>query len=105
MAIAKGNSNPALQVLALRGYLKLVGLPSERPNAESARLLGDAVALAKEAAEKRTLLSILVNYPCPESIRIAESMAKDETVASEAKAALDRLSGGGRGPRRRGGPQ
>jgi len=105
MAIAKGNSNPALQVLALRGYLKLVGLPSERPNAESARLLGDAVALAKEVAEKRTLLSILVNYPCPESIRIAESMAKDETVASEAKAALDRLSGGGRGPRRRGGPQ
>ena len=60
---------------------------------------------SKEVAEKRTLLSILVNYTCPESIRIAESMAKDETVASEAKAALDRLSGGGRGPRRRGGPQ
>jgi HEAT repeat protein len=99
LGIAKSHANPVFQTLALRGYLKLVGLPSERPNAESARLLGDAAALAKEVAEKRTLLSLLANYPCKESLQIAETMAKDPAVASEAKAAIDRINGapGGRG--------
>src|SRR5205823_6872280 len=39
LAAAKTNPSPALRILALRGYLKLVGLPSQRPNPESARLL------------------------------------------------------------------
>ena len=99
LAVAKSNSNQALQILALRGYLKLVALPSQRPNPESARLLSDALGLARQPAEKIALLALLPNYPCAESRQIAESMLKDEAVSKEAQAAIDRLNGGGRGGR------
>jgi HEAT repeat protein len=102
LAVAKNSGNPAFQVLALRGYLKLVSVPSTRPYAESARLLASAAPLAKDAAEKRTLLSLLPNYPCPESMQLAESMMKDEAVATEAKVALERLKSGAGAPRNRG---
>jgi hypothetical protein len=36
----KSTANQSLQVLALREYLKLLALPSQGPDAESARLLG-----------------------------------------------------------------
>ena len=104
LAVARSNPNQALQVLALRGYLKLVGLPSQRPNPESARLLSDAMGLARQPAEKIALLALLPNYPCAESRQIAQSMLKDEAVSKEAQAAIDRLNGapggsGGRGVR------
>jgi hypothetical protein len=108
LAVAKSNSNEAFQILALRGYIKLVGLPSQRPNPESAGLLRDAAVLAKQPAEKIAVLSLLPNYPCPESMAIAQSMLNDQAVGNEAKAAVDRLNGapGPRGGRRaRGGQQ
>jgi HEAT repeat protein len=105
LAVARSNSNQALQVLALRGYLKLVGLPSQRPNPESARLLSDVVGAARQPAEKIALLALLPNYPCAESRQIAESMLKDEAVGKEAQAAIDRLNGGGRGGRGGRGPR
>jgi len=92
LALAKNDSNAALQVLALRGYLKLVGLPSERPASDSARLLAEAMPLAKQTAEKRTVLSLVGNYPCKESLQIAEASANDESVAKEAKAAVDKIN-------------
>ena len=92
LALSKNDSAGALQVLALRGYLKLVGLPSDRPAAESARLLAEAMPLAKQTAEKRTVLSLVGNYPCPEALRIAEASTSDEAVAKEAKAAVDKIN-------------
>lgn len=104
LAVAKSDPNQAFQVLALRGYLKLVALPSQRANSESAGLLRDAAALARQPAEKIAVLSLLPNYPCPESLAIAQSMLNDAAVGNEAKTAMDRLNGapgprGGRGAR------
>jgi hypothetical protein len=93
LAVARSNSNQAFQVLALRGYLKVVALPSQRSNPESARLLRDAADLAKQPAEKIAVLSLLPNYPCKESLQIAQSMMNDEAVSREAQAAMDRING------------
>jgi hypothetical protein len=90
-AVAKSSTNPTQQVLASRGYLKLMAIPSQRPNPESARLLGEAMQLAKEPAEKRTVLSLLLTYPCKESLKLAEALLGDAAVADEAKAAVDRI--------------
>ena len=90
-AVAKSSTNPAQQILALRGYLKLMVIPSQRPNPESARLLGEAMQLAKEPAEKQTVLSLLPTYPCKESLELAEASLGDAAVANEAKAAVDRV--------------
>jgi HEAT repeat protein len=92
MDFAKGTANQSLQVLALRGYLKLIALPSQRPDAESARLLGEAMTLAKLPPEKRQVLAVLTNYPCKETLEIAQAAVADESVAKEAKAAVDKIN-------------
>jgi HEAT repeat protein len=97
LVLAKTQTSPALQILALRGYMKLAGLPSDRPNAESAKLLVPAAELAKEPAEKRALLAVLANYPCKESLDIVQSMAGDAAVAAEAKTAATRMQAAMRG--------
>jgi HEAT repeat protein len=91
LTIAKTPANPALGILALRGYVKLAGLPSERPNTESAKLLVPAAELAKEPAEKRALLAVLANYPCKESLDLIQSMTNDPAVTAEAKTAATRM--------------
>jgi HEAT repeat protein len=91
LALAKNRGEPGLQILSLRGYLKLLALPSQRSHAESARLLGEAIQLAKEPAEKRSALAQLTAYPCEEALKIAETYLKDQTVAVEAKASVERI--------------
>ncbi len=89
--IAKGDSNPAFRILALRGYIRLIGLPASRPATATAALLAQAMSLAKQPEEKKAVLALLPRAVCPESLKIAEAALKDEAVASEAKMAADRL--------------
>jgi HEAT repeat protein len=90
--LAASGSNPALRTLALRGYLKLLALPAQRSNPETVSLLGKAIRFANEPAEKRTVLSLLVAYPCDEALKLAEELFKDPAVATEAKVSFDRIS-------------
>ena len=55
-----------LQVLALRGVLKLMLAPSQRPVAESGRMLGESMRLASQTAEKINILSMLPYFPSKE---------------------------------------
>ncbi len=91
-ALAQSAPTPALSVLALRGYLKLLALPSDRAPAESARMLRDAMNLAKQTPEKRAILALLPSFPSPESLKIAEAALKEPAVAREARIALDRIT-------------
>jgi HEAT repeat protein len=93
LAAARNDANPTLQVLALRGYLKLMALPSQRLAVESAKMLGEAMQLARQPAEKRTVLSLLSTFPCKESLQIAEAAVKDPQVMQEAKMAVERING------------
>jgi hypothetical protein len=93
LAVARTQQNPGLQVLALRGYLRLLGLPSRRPPVETAQRLGEAMSLARQAAEKRTILSMLSNFAGKEALAVAEAATKDPEVAKEAAAAVDRING------------
>ena len=88
---ASAESSPTLQVLAVRGYLRLVTQPSTRPSAETAKLLADAVPMAKQPEEKKTILAALQKTVCPESLELAESMMNDAAVANEAKLAAESL--------------
>lgn len=92
LSVAKGGSDPALQVLALRGYVKLLSLPSQRPVPESARLLGEAMQLAKATSERRMVLSLLPTYPCKESLELAQASLNDQAVSREAKAAIGQIN-------------
>ena len=52
LEIAGADASPALQVLSLQGYIRLIGIPDNRPPADTVRMLSDAIHRAKRAEEK-----------------------------------------------------
>jgi HEAT repeat protein len=92
LTAARSDSVPAHQVLALRGVIRLVGLPgSSHTSREKAAVLATVMGLAKEPAEKRAALSLLPRYPTKEALDAATNAIQDPQVAAEAKAAAARL--------------
>ncbi len=81
-----------LQVLALRGVLKLILLQPQRPAGESGRLLAAAMSLASQNAEKFAILSLLPAFPCPESLEVARGAENDPAVVTEAKVAAAQVT-------------
>jgi HEAT repeat protein/type 1 glutamine amidotransferase len=91
LAIAEKDLNPSSQILALRGYIKLVSLPESRSAAETVKLLGKAMVLSQRTEEKRLVLAALPQFPCPEALQLAESTAGDSALSKEAKLAVSRI--------------
>jgi HEAT repeat protein len=91
LSLAGRTQSTAHQVLALRGVLRLMDLPSTRTAAEAVQILDGVTKLAKQPEEKRGVLALLPRFPTKESLQIAEALEADPAVASEAKAALQRL--------------
>ena len=87
LEIAGTDASPALQVLSLQGYIRLIGIPDNRPPADTVRMLSDAIHRAKRAEEKRAALSLLQRINTPEALAVAEDAIKDQDVSGEAKAA------------------
>jgi hypothetical protein len=75
----------------LRGYLKLIAVPSKRTAPENVTLLREAMTLARQSAEKKTVLSLLPAYACNEALKLAEESRSDETVKMEAELAANRI--------------
>ncbi len=94
LQFAKSASQPAnnLQVLALRGVLKLILLQPRRPASESGRLLAEAMGLATQRAEKFSILSLLQSFPSQESLETARAAQGDAAVANEAKVAFAQVT-------------
>jgi HEAT repeat protein len=91
LGIARTSADPQVQILALRGCLKLIALPSPRPVRESATLLSELMPLARQPAEKKAVLALLPVYPCEEGRQLAEKSLDDPTVSTEAKASVERI--------------
>jgi type 1 glutamine amidotransferase/HEAT repeat protein len=91
LRVAGGAVDPTLKVLALRGYLGLLQRPANRTSAETAKLLGNAMAVAARPEDKKTVLAALQRVTAPESLRIAEEATRDPAVAEEARLAAATL--------------
>jgi HEAT repeat protein len=92
LEIARSSANPTLQVVALRGYIKLVSLHAGRTAADSARMLIEAMRLATRPEEKRSVLALLPGFPCQESLDLANQYRNDPDLGKEAGVAADRLA-------------
>ena len=93
--VARGDSDATRQILALRGYIKVIGVPSDRSPAQSVALLKQAWPLAKQPAERRAVLALLQLYPTREALQMVETAAADPGVAKEAKAAAEAIRASG----------
>ena len=79
------------RVLALRAYIRMIGLePYREPEAAAADLL-KVLALSPRPEEKKLILGMLGRFPCVTSLKTAESLLADPAVAAEAKVAADRI--------------
>jgi hypothetical protein len=88
---ARNDPSQNLQILSLRGYIRLIGLPDDRPQAETVRLLSEAMGLAKQADEKKAVLALVARINSPQALALAEAAMNDAEVAAEAKLAADRI--------------
>src|SRR6266850_2250756 len=91
LVIAREDPSQTNKVLALRGYVRVVALPSERRPAETARMLGEALSIAP-TAEKKSILGALGAVGDVEALHLASPLMDDEQVRTEAITAALRIA-------------
>ena len=89
IGVARSDSSAINQVLALRGVIRLVALDSTRSDGGTAKILGDAMKLAKRPDEKRAILAILPR--CEAALSIAQGCCADAAVKDEAELAVRKI--------------
>lgn len=93
LSIAVNDTSKVNQILALRGYVNLVSLPSDRSVQENTELLSVAMELAQRPEERKLVLSTLSSFACQEALDLAKSYLQDKNLAAEAKHAVAKIEG------------
>lgn len=86
--LAQHADDATQRVLALRGYVRLVGLPSERPPAQTIEMYQTAMKLAEQPEERRLVLAGLGAVRHPDVLGVIEGYLTDAELRGEAEAAV-----------------
>jgi HEAT repeat protein len=92
LKVAKESENQLQKTLALRGYVRLIGLESEKPPEEIIKMYKEAMAIAPNAAEKKMVLSGLANMQSVEALQMAGEYLADSDLKQEAEAAVVKIA-------------
>ena len=88
LRIAGAAGSEVHQILALRGYVRLAGMPSKgRTTARTMAMFRNAAKLAKRADEKRLILGGLRNVRSIDALNMAVEYLSDKALAREAGSA------------------
>lgn len=88
LKVVRTSDNEIHRVLALRGHIRLTGLDSERPEAETLMLYQEAMGLASAASEKKMVLSGLGNVGTIAALEMATGYLDDSELQQEAEVAV-----------------
>jgi len=91
LEIAQKSKDLTHQVLALRGFVRMIGLEKYRAPEAAVRSLKTALDLSTRPEEKRLVLGTLPDFACPEALALAESLLNVEGVREEAQAAVEKI--------------
>ncbi len=91
LKLAQTGATPRHQVLALRGFIRLVKNDEERPEEQTVALYQQAMKLAKEDGEKKSVLSGLAELSTLPALTTAMSGMNDPTVQEEVGVAVLKL--------------
>jgi len=94
LKVADNSGNKVHRILALRGFVRLLGLPSDRPAGETIEMYKKAMKLAPDAGEKKKVLSGLSNTKSLAALQMAAGYLDDESLFVEAGAAVINIAGG-----------
>lgn len=91
LELAKSETNNTLSILALRGYIRMVGLPSQRKAGETVKMLQDAMAAAKRNDEKKMVLGGLGEVKDVAALDVVAPFLEAEGLQGEACAAAIKI--------------
>jgi HEAT repeat protein/type 1 glutamine amidotransferase len=92
LKIAQTSGNQTHRTLALRGYVRLIGLDSTRSAKETIKMYRQAMKLAANADEKKMVLSALANVKGIESLNMAAAHLDNQALQQEAGAAVVKIA-------------
>ncbi len=92
LKIAQTSRDQTEKILALRGFVRLLGLPSARSSTETLALYQTALQLAPNLDEQRMVLSGLSQQKGVDALMMATRYLSDATLNAEATAAVLKIS-------------
>lgn len=90
--LARRPANDIHRVLALRGYVRLIGVNSGRASLETAKMYQEAMTLAPNADEKKMILSGLAGAPSLAALQVAANALQDAALKEEAEVAAVKIA-------------
>ena len=96
LGVAKSDSDKARQIMAMRGYIRVVTIGGEgKPDAAVCKtrsgLLADGLKVATGTPEKTQILAALASFPCSDGLIVAKGCVGDKALAKEAKLAISKI--------------
>jgi len=92
LKVTQTSTNPVHKVLALRGFVRLLGLESDRPAEQTIDLYKKAMDLAGDATEKKRVLSGLASTKSLAALNMAAGYLDDLALHLEAESAAVRIA-------------
>jgi len=92
LKVAQTSTNQVHKVVALRGFVRLLGLESDRPAEQTIDLYKKAMDLAGDATEKKRVLSGLANTKSLVALDMAAGYLDDVALHLEAESAAVRIA-------------
>ena len=89
--IARTSKNSTIQVLAVRGYIRLTAAEKYRRPEEAVKDMKLALDLSSRPEEMKQVLGALPDFAGPEALALAESLAGTPAVQEEAKTAIKKI--------------
>jgi HEAT repeat protein len=92
LQIAQFSDNQVHRILALRGFVRLLGLKSDRPIDKTIEMYQKAMSLAPNEAEKKRVLSGLAEVKSLEALQMAAEYLDDSALCFEAELAVVKIA-------------
>ncbi|HPD14769.1 MAG TPA: HEAT repeat domain-containing protein [Planctomycetota bacterium] len=92
--------NETHRVLALRGYVRMLALPSDRPIEDVLKRYDEAMKLTTRAEEKKQVLAMMAELRHPAVLKALEPYAADAALKAEAEAAIKKVTEAMKAPAR-----
>jgi HEAT repeat protein len=92
LQIAQSSDNQVHRILALRGFVRLLGLESDRPTGKTIEMYRKAMSLAPNETEKKRVLSGLAEVKSLEALQMAAEYLEDSALCLEAELAVVKIA-------------
>jgi HEAT repeat protein len=94
LTIAKTSENKVHKILALRGFVRLIGIDENLSADEAIKMYRQAMELSEDAREKKMVLSGLANLKSLAALDMTASYLQDTALQQEAEAAVIKIAEG-----------